>query len=322
LTIVNQISRKVDKKTVECMYTIGRGGPKSLEKFCEKIGLGNQKRLFGEIFGLVFGRETKFVETTFRLGVFIGNAPLVESIFTIILTVVKIKTEILAKLNFAAHHDAKLSFEDENNIDLTFNTYVEQIKKALLVLYKNDILNYRDKIFRYVYKISLFEINKGRKRQKKISMFKTEDQIECNIHNDILMIVEGKEEELIKNIFKKTSKIGIDEDKKKYIISLCGFVVGVLQNKDYDSDEQFSKQMKLAGEFLDIEETPLQLLFDIGSSDPVKIFKCNSVDPKINIGDLSTTSEFDIQRISKIADILEISKTDTKKLACGWIFNY
>jgi hypothetical protein len=61
--------------------------------------LSNQKRLFGEIYGIVFGRDTNFLETTLRLGVYLDNAPIIEAIFSVIMNIVNIKTQIISKIN-------------------------------------------------------------------------------------------------------------------------------------------------------------------------------------------------------------------------------
>jgi hypothetical protein len=78
--------------------------------------------------------------------------------------------------------------------------------------------------------------------------------------------------------------------------------------KDYDTDDMFNKQMSLTSEFLNIEESSVQLLYDLMQGEPTRIFKCNTNTPKINLKGLTTTADFDITRMSKIADLLKVPR--------------
>ena len=55
--------------------------------------------------------------------------------------------------------------------------------------------------------------------------------------------------------------------------------------------------------------------------DPIKIFRCSTSTPKIDIRNMRTNAEFGITRMSTLADVLGCRALHVRKLAIGWIYS-
>jgi hypothetical protein len=173
--LAKEASRNINKNLAIAMYNLGKGAGRSLEILCDRLDLVTQKRMFVELFETMNGRPTKFLESTMRLGVSIDNAPLIISIFTIIIYAAKIKLDILNKINAAVAKNEELTFEDETFIDWMFSDYCKRLKNSLLKLYKADILNYRINSFTNLPLISVFDAGKDRKKGQKLKTNRIDD---------------------------------------------------------------------------------------------------------------------------------------------------
>ena len=80
--------------------------------------------------------------------------------------------------------------------------------------------------------------------------------------------------------------------------------------------------MVITADFFNIDEDNLSFLLDLIAGEPQRLFKCSKQNAKINRQEIIIQAEFDVQRMSKVADILKTRRMTCRKLAILWIYSH
>lgn len=72
-------------------------------------------------------------------------------------------------------------------------------------------------------------------------------------------------------------------------------------------NETFDISVEMISALLEIDESKFTLMLDLIGGDPIKIFACNSSNPRINSKNWSISAKFEMSRTSTLSDVLKLN---------------
>lgn len=113
--------------------------------------------------------------------------------------------------------------------------------------------------------------------------------------------------------------------KKRYfkpflIIATCFKVDMAWTTLFNDNDLQMA--FKVTSTFFGISEEVFEFVLDLYTGNPYRIFKCKTVNPKVNMEKVVISAEFDKNRMGFISSVMQTPPKLVKKFATVWINSY
>lgn len=92
--------------------------------------------------------------------------------------------------------------------------------------------------------------------------------------------------------------------------------------KEINENKTLLEAYKITWLTFDIGEEYLEIIFDIISQSPFRLFKCSTPNPKINMETLDILGEFDSSRLELIADMTGYSRKVLRQIIAVWMNSY
>ena len=337
MNLVKESFTDIDPYVVNIFYSASRGSIKKFDKVLDSLGLITQKKAIIEFCHLLFEKDFSLEEISAKLGVYPENVDILHALIRIM--VLSAKYFIRIKPKFCSKNDINRlgSFDDETQFANTLIELSANLKKYLFILYNNNVipiqtLGFRGKFVKLTSFIKeLYYEFFGHDEHQEPIQFKDVDlncrkeTITASSNIEIQKILKG-DQSVVDMIFKHTCDfLEFKTEKRNYIKALCTIITSFIVDvsyKDIDDDSEHQAAFKLTTLLLDIDEEYLEFILDVFSGNPYKIFKCNTVNPKINLKTNEIKADFNTSRLATISDIIKTSKRQTKKLSAIWIHSH
>ena len=163
---------------------------------------------------------------------------------------------------------------------------------------------------------------KRKPRYRKFDPTILKEQITASSNVVVQKILKGDQKIITKIMDQAMTFLEFKQEKRSYFRSLSYIITAFVTNmpmKDVDDILEFQISFKQTSLLLDIDEDHLEFILDILSGNPYRIFKCLSPNPRIDLKTHEIVADFLPSRLGMIADVLDCTKKQVKKLSAAWI---